>query len=1062
MITRLVDWSLAHRASVIAMTLLLALAGAWSLRGLPLDALPRLGDTQIILETRWSADPALMERQVTAPLVAGLLGIPGVRTVRATSEQDTGFVHVVFDDEVDAERARTRVAETLPTLMPRLPEQAEVLLGPAANALGWVYQYVLEAPPERYSPADMRDIQDTHIRLALSALPGVAEVASLGGAQREIHIEADLQRLQAENVTLAALAAAARGASLEVSGGLVEFGGAEYAVRGRGQARSALDFANAVVSTEQGRVVRVKDVAIVTEGAAPRRGWIDYNGQGDRVMGIVVMQAGADARTVAKAVRKRLDALAASLPPDVRVRAVYDRAELIDRALSTITRLLLEVVVTVAAVVLLFLKHLPSAVVPLLTLPLALLIACLPFRVAGLGADLMSLGGLALAVGVLADAGIVMVEQVHRALAQHPAAETSIARQSVMRDAVVQVATPGFLALLIIAVSFLPVLALEGEEGRLFAPLVMAKSLAVLAGALLGISLDPVLRAGLLPFSPPVPSHTPRPGLMVRLSDSYARLLRRILGQPWPVAVAALALFGLTLPLLQSLEHELLPPLEEGTLLYMPVTPPGLSAVEARRLLQATDRVLAEFPEVVSVLGKAGRANTATDPAPPSMFETLVILKPRNEWREVPRWYSGWAPETLKAALRPLWPDRLSRAALVAEMDAALTIPGLANAWTMPIRGRLEMLDSGQRSALALKISGPDPRQVEALADRAAEVLRDLPGARHVFSERNAAGRFLDVRWRRDALALAGLRMQDAQRALALAVGGEVVSQVLRDGHRHRVRLRLARDARDEPAAIGALSIAGGDASRRWQVQELADLRFVEGPAMIRHENGSPIAYVGVDLGDGDPGAWLAAASARLRDQQIFPAGYEARWSGALAEETEGLTHVSFAALLAGGVMIWLLLLGTRSVGRTGIVLLAVPFSAIGAVWLLWLLGFKLSTAVYVGLLALLGLDAATGIFMLLYLDLAWDDAAARGALGSVEARREAIVVGAARRLRPKLMTVTAMLAGLLPILFSEGTGADLMQRMVAPMIGGIVSSFLLELLLYPPLYQWFRARHPD
>ena len=1059
MIARLVDWSLAHRASVLMIALLLALAGAWSLRDLPLDALPTLGETQVIVQADWQADPQLMEQQVTAPLVTGLMGIPGVRALRASSEQATAFVHVIFDDRVEVETARARVAQTLATLLPRLPQTAEVSLGPSASGLGWVYQYVLEDKTGQHSPADLRDLQDWYLRYALTAVPGVAEVAALGGAVREYQVDADPIRLQQHGISIGELASAVRGASLDVGGQLIEFGGAEYGIRGRGAASSRKDFAEAVVAMRGAAVIRVQDVATVIEGAAARRGWVDLDGKGDRVTGIVVMQAGANARQVAKAVGQRLQSLRAGLPSGVEVVTVYDRAVLINRALETIGRILLEVTLTVALVVLLFLRHLPSALVPVLTLPLALLIAFLPFRAAGLSADIMSLGGLAIAIGVLADAGIVMVEQVQRALGRTAASATREDHRRVMRSAIQEVATPGFLALLVIAVSFLPVLALEGEEGRLFAPLALAKSLAVAAGALLGVTLDPVLRDLLLRFRhAPVDPLRVMHGPMARLGDRYARVVRATLARPVRVLMLTILALLSTIPVWHRLERELMPPLEEGSLLYMPVTQPGLSAVEARRLLAITDSVIAEFPEVARVLGKAGRADTATDPAPPSMLETLIELKPVSQWRHVPRWYSAWVPDVLHPVLRPLWPDRIDREQLVVELDAALRVPGLTNAWTMPIKGRLEMLDSGLRSPLGLKVSGPDAALTERLAVQAAEALQSLPGTRSAFAERNGLGRYLDIRWRRDDLARAGIRLTDAQETLATAIGGEMTGTVVHESRRHGVRVRLARDYRDDPAAIRELLIAGPDGVSLWPLATLADVEFAEAPAMIRNENGMPTSYVTLDLGAVDPVAYLDAAKARLAEQVSVPTGYTLHWAGALAESSSH-ENLFFAGALALGTVVLLLLLGTGSAARTALILLAVPFSAVGAVWLVWLLGFKLSTAVYIGFLALLGVDAATGVFMLLYLDLAWREAAANGALATREMRCEAVVSGAARRLRPKLMTVTAMLAGLIPILFSTGTGADVMQRMAAPMIGGIVTSFLLELLVYPSLYLWYRQR---
>ncbi|HVW84959.1 MAG TPA: CusA/CzcA family heavy metal efflux RND transporter, partial [Bryobacteraceae bacterium] len=825
--------------------------------------------------------------------------------------------------------------------------------------------------------------------------------------------------------------------------------------------------------TAAGVPLRVRDVGQVTIGPDIRRGLADLNGEGEAVSGIVIMRNGENALRVIDRVKTRIHQLEPGFPPGVRLIPIYDRSALIRETVATAGQTILEVAITVALIVLVFLWHFPSAVIPILTMPVAVLLSFIPLRMLGISGNIMSLAGIAIAFSELVDASIVVVEQTHKHLELWQRTGRIRACRSVVLDAIKQVAPPSFFALLVIAIAFLPVLTLQAEEGRMFRPLAYAKSIPMAVAAILAITLDPVLRLTLtrmrrLRFKPgwlcrvanallasevKAEESNPVSRVMMRV---YEPVVRWTLRWKWVVIGVAAALVAITVPAFRALGSEAMPPLEEGALLYMPTTLPGISIEQARQVLQASDRVIRKFPEVDQVLGKAGRAETATDPAPLSMLETVIILKPRSAWRHVNTWYSSWAPAWSKAVFRRITPDTISKEQLVGEMNRALRFPGLTNSWTMPIRGRTDMLATGIRTPVGLKITGSDVKEIQDVGRQVEAMLKTIPGAASVISERAADGYFLDVRWDREKLARFGVSVADAQRLVDHAIGGDNVSTVVLGPERYAVNVRYQRDFRSDLPAIGDIPVPAADGIQL-PLRQLADVRIANGPAMIRNEDGLLTGYVYVDIRGRDEQGFIQEADQLLRNRLKLPAGYAVTWSGqyeAMQRMRERLKLVAPATLF---LIFLLLILNTGSASKALIVLLAAPFSAVGAIWFLYFAGFHMSIGVWVGLIALLGVDAETGVFMLLYLDLAFEKAKQDGRMRSLAELREAIVGGAAKRLRPKFMTFATTCIGLFPIMWATGAGADTMKRIAAPMAGGIFSSFLLELLVYPAIYEIWR-----
>jgi len=1071
MIARIIDFSARNRFIVLTLIAAATVFGWRAMNNVALDAIPDLSDTQVIVYSRWDRSPDIVEDQLTYPIVTAMLGAPKVKAVRGFSDFGYSFVYVIFEDGTDIYWARTRTLEYLSGVLQSLPQGAKTELGPDATGLGWVFQYVLEDSSGKHSLADLRSLQDWYLRYHLKSVPGVAEVAPIGGFGKQYQVNVDPNRLQGYNIPINKVVEAIRGSNNETGGRMIELGGAEYMVRGRGYARSVADIESVVVAaSENGSPIRVKDIGQVALGPDLRRGVTDLDGTGEAVSGIIVMRQGENALEVIGRVKEKIRQIEPGLPEGVKLVPVYDRSQLIHNSIDTLRSTVIEVIVTVSLVVLLFLWHIPSALIPMITIPVAVLISFIPFQLMGITANIMSLGGIAIAIGAMVDASIVVVEQVHKKLEGWEASGRSGDYKEVVIEAVKEVGSPSFFALLVIAVAFLPVLALEAQEGRLFKPLAYTKNLGMIVAAVLAITLDPALRLCFthlrnFEFRPRWLSRAASAVLAGRIQSEdghpVSRVLIRLyepacrwsLRHKWTVIAVAAGLFAVTVPVFFALGSEFMPPLYEEALFYMPSTMPGISIAEASRVLQVTDRLIRQFPEVDRVLGKAGRAETSTDPAPLSMLETVITLKPRSQWRKVPTWYSSWSPEWLKPLFRHFTPDTMSPDQLVDQMNAAVKVPGVSNAWTMPIKARIDMLSTGMRTPVGLKIHGDDLEKIEQIGSQVEAALAPVKGTRSVFAERTAEGYFLDLNWNREALARYGLTIDEAQAAVQNAIGGENITTTVEGRARYPVNVRYMRDFRSDLASVGRVLVPAGGA-RQVPLSDLAEIKPASGPGMIRDEGGLLTGYVYVDVAGRDPGGYVREAREIVRDKVKLPPGFAITWSG----QYEAMERVNQRLLLVFPVTAFLILallyMNTRSVVKTLIVVLAVPFSAIGAVWFLYLLGYNMSVGVWVGIIALLGVDAETGVFMLLYLDLAYEQARKEGRLGTLAELREAIVQGAVKRIRPKFMTVATDFVGLVPILWATGTGSDVMKRIGAPLIGGVFTSFLLELLVYPVIYE--------
>ena len=1070
MIDRIIEFSANNRFLVFLFVAAGVAAGWWAMHTIPLDAIPDLSDTQVIVYSRWDRSPDIVEDQVTYPIVSSMLGAPRVKDVRGFSDFGYSYVYVIFDEGTDIYWARSRTLEYLSKILPRLPQGVQTELGPDATGVGWVFQYALVSD-RGHSLADLRSVQDWFLRYQLQAVPGVAEVAPLGGFVRQYQVNVDPNRLAARGIPISKVLDAVRGGNNDVGGRLVEFSGREYMVRGRGYARSTADLENISLGASPGGVpVLVRDIGSVTLGPDIRRGVSDLNGTGEAVSGIVVMRQGENALAVIDRVKAKLKEIEPGLPRGVRVVTAYDRSELILASIDNLKHTLVEELIVVALVILIFLWHVPSAIIPILTIPIAVVISFLPMRLMGISSNIMSLGGIAIAVGAMVDAAIVVVEQTHKKLESADASWSVADYRHAIVAAVKEVGGPSFYSLLIIAVAFLPVLTLEAQEGRLFKPLAYTKNFAMIVAAVLAITLDPALR--LLFFRKERFRLRPKwlggivNGILVGTIHSeekhpISRVLMRLyepvvnwsLRWKWVVIAGAVALVAVTVPVYQKLGSEFMPPLDEGALLYMPTTLPGISVAEAQRLMQVQDRILVSFPEVERVFGKAGRAETSTDPAPFSMMETVILLKPKSQWRKVSTWYDQW-PGWFRSIGQHVTPDHISTDQLVSELDRALRIPGVSNAWTMPIKNRIDMLTTGVRTPVGIKIYGPNLNEIERLGTQIESVLAKVAGTRSVFAERVGGGYFLDFDLKRDRLARYGLSVDDANMIVMNAIGGENVSTKFEGLERYPINVRYYRDFRSDLDRLRRALVPVMDGKQQIPIAEIADLKMASGPSMLRNENGMLSGYVYVDVAGRDVGSYVAEAKRTVLQNIQLPPGYSLAWSGQY-EAMERVRQRLFIVLPLTLFLIFLLLhLNTKSTSKTILILLAVPFSAVGAIWLLYLLGYNMSIGVWVGLIALMGVDAETGVFMLLYLDLAFEERKRAGLMRNADDLREAIAHGAVKRIRPKFMTVATMLVGLAPIMWSTGTGADVMKRIAAPMLGGILTSFILELVVYPALYE--------
>ncbi len=1074
MINKIIELCAYNKFIVFLLVGMAVFLGIYAMRSITLDAIPDLSDTQVIIYSRWDRSPDIMEDQVTYPIVRAMLGAPRVKDIRGFSDFGYSYVYVIFEDGTDIYWARSRTLEYLSSILPRLPQGVQVELAKDATAVGWVFQYALVDTTGKHDLAELRSIQDWHLRYELQSVPGVAEVAPIGGFVRQYQINLDPNALLAYKIPLDRVVEAIREGNNDVGGRLVEFSGREYMVRGRGYIRSVADTESIVVgtNTESGTPILVKNLGRVVLGPDIRRGIAELDGQGETVGAIVIMRFGENALKVIERVKAKIAEIEPSLPPGVKIVTAYDRADLIERSIENLKGTLIEELIIVSLVILIFLWHFPSAIIPIITIPVAIVISFIPMYGMEITANIMSLGGIAIAIGAMVDAAIVVVEQTHKKLEHWDAEGRPGDFHTVVISAVKEVGGPSFFALLVIAVSFMPVFTLEAQEGRLFKPLAFTKNFAMVIAAVLAITLDPAIRllfthAKKFRFRPRWLSKVANAILVGKIHSEekhpisrplmriYHPVVEFVLRHPWATITSAVLVVTLTVPVFFRLGSEFMPPLDEGVLLDMPITMPGISVTEAGRVLQIRDKILKSFPEVERVFGKIGRAETPTDPAPFSMVETVVVLKPHMEWPKQPRWYSSWAPEWLQGILRRAWPDHKSTQELIygpGGLDEALRLPGMSNIWTMPIKNRIDMLTTGVRSPVGIKIFGPDLKRIEELGVHLEEVLRNVPGTRSVFAERTTGGYFLDFNLKREELARYGLTIGQAEMVIMSAVGGENITTTVEGRERYPVNVRYLRDYRSTVDRLSRTLVPtmGG---AQIPMAQIADIKLLSGPGMIRDENGRLSGYVYVDVSGRDVGGYVGDAKKAVQEKVQLPPGYTLVWSGQYEHMERVYQRLKLVVPITLFVIFLLLYFNTRSVTKTMIILLAVPFSAVGAIWFLYLLGYNTSIAVWVGLIALMGVDAETAVFMLLYLDLAYEERRAKGLMKTKEHLREAIVHGAVKRLRPKFMTVAVMFMGLVPIMWSTGAGADVMKRIAAPMIGGIFTSFLMELIVYPAIY---------
>ena len=1077
MLKRSIEWAVANRLLVALLTAAAAVGGVIAIQRTPLEALPDLSDVQVIVQADYNEQaPRIVEDQVTYPIAAEMLKVPGARTVRGYSFFGVSFVYIIFDDGTDLYWARSRVLEYLSGIKGKLPATVTPTLGPDATGLGWVYQYALEDTTGHLNLAELRSVQDWYLRYALTAVPGVSEVASIGGYEKQYQVDIDPAKLLAFGIPVTRVMAALQNANSDVGAMTMELSEREYMVRGLGYLKSISDIENVVVgATREGTPVRVHELGRVSVGPAIRRGVADLDGRGDAVGGIVVMRFGQNALTTINNVKAKLVSVQKGLPPGVVVRPVYDRSTLIEQAIATLKGKLLEESVIVALVCVLFLFHAQSALVAILTLPVGILMAFIAMRWVGVNADIMSLGGIAIAIGAMIDGAIVMIENMHKHLERAVEAKegppvdgkrgrsfnssvlTTAERWKVVVESSKEVGPALFFSLLIITVAFLPVFSLEGQEGRMFRPLAFTKTFSMAAASLLSVTLVPVAMGLFIRGRIFRERANPLNRALIRI---YRPIIDFVLGHRGPVILAGVVTLVVTWVPWTRIGSEFMPVLEEGTILFMPTTLPGIPVARARELLKQQDSVLKSFPEVEHVWGKSGRANTATDPAGFDMIETTISLKPKDQWR-----------------------PGLTYDGLVAAMDSAVRTPGVTNAWTMPIKGRIDMLATGIRTPVGIKVFGPDLGELERIGKQVEQALQGIPGTRSVFAERAESGYYLDIDIDRAAAARHGVNIADVQAVIATAIGGMTITQTVEGRERYGVRVRYPQELRETPEQLMSVLVpmnhdAGGQAAggggmgssamggsavsasnAQIPLGQLATVKRVAGPMVVRTEGAMPTAWVYVDVTGRDIGSYVAEAQKMVDDMVKLKPGYSIVWSGQYeymqrAKETMKLV---IPATLA--IIFLLLYFNFQSVGETLIVMLSLPFALVGGIWFIWALGYNWSVAVAIGFIALAGVAAETGVVMLIYLDQAWKAQLARTGRPTAGDLYKAVMEGAVERVRPKMMTVTAIMAGLLPILWGNGTGASVMKRIAAPMVGGMISSTVLTLVVIPAVYSLWKER---
>jgi len=1024
MIEKIIELSIKNKFLVILGTVFIILGGLYAMLKIPMDAIPDLSDVQVIILTEYPGQaPQVVEDQVTYPLTTAMLSVPFAKVVRGYSFFGYSFVYIIFEDGTDMYWARSRVLEYLNYVSGRLPEGVNPTLGPDATGVGWVYEYILES--DRHDLAQLRSIQDWFLRFELASVPGVAEVASIGGYVKQYQVIVDPNKLIAFNIPLQKIRMAIQRSNNDVGGRLVEMGETEFMVRGLGYIRGIEDLQNIPLGVSQhGTPILLRNVATIKIGPELRRGLADYNGKGEAVGGIVVMRYGENALEVIQNVKKRLEELKTGLPEGVRIKSVYDRSSLILKAVNNLKKTLIEESVIVALVCIIFLFHFRSALVGIFTLPLAVFISFIIMERQGLNANIMSLGGIAIAVGAMVDAAIVMIENAHKHIERDKGKKP---HWDLILDAAKEVGPALFFSLLIIAISFLPVFTLEAQEGRLFRPLAFTKTYAMMGSALLAITIVPVLMGYMIRGRIRPERKNPVNRFLIWI---YHPIIKLVLKAKILVVLLAVAVLAVSYIPWKLIGSEFMPPLNEGDLLYMPTTLPGISITKAKELLQQTDRIIASFPEVHHVFGKVGRAETATDPAPLSMIETTIMLKPESEWRE---------GMTMKK--------------LVNELDKAIQFPGLTNAWTMPIKTRTDMLSTGIKTPVGIKLMGEDLQVLSDLGEKVEAVLRDVPGTLSVYSERVTGGNFLDFRIKRLEAARYGLTVGDVQDIIMTAVGGMNITQTVEGLERYPVNLRYGSELRDTPEKLRRILIPTPTGAQV-PITQLADIRIVKGPPVIKSENARNNAWVYVDIRDIDVGTYVKKAQKVVGEKIKLPPGYSMVWSGQYEYMVRAQKRLMIVVPLTLIIIFLLLYLNFRNIGESLIVMLSVPFSLTGGLWLMYLLGYNMSVAVGVGFIALAGVAAETGVVMLIYLDLSYNDFKARyGKKFNRKHLYESIEEGAALRVRPKMMTVVAIMAGLMPIMWSQGTGSQVMKRIAAPMVGGMVSATILTLIVVPAIY---------
>ena len=1079
MLKRIIDWAVANKLVVVLFTIAIVFGGVFAIRRTPLEALPDLSDVQVIVQANYNEQaPRIVEDQVTYPIAAEMLKVPGARTVRGYSFFGVSFVYIIFEDGTDLYWARSRVLEYLNGVQGKLPAAVKPTLGPDATGLGWVYQYALEDTSGRLDLAQLRGVQDWYLRYALTAVPGVSEVASVGGFEKQYQVDIDPAKLLAYGIPVTKVMGAIQAANNDVGAMTMELSEREYMVRGLGYLKSIGDIENVVVgATKDGTPIRVAELGHVAVGPAIRRGIADLDGRGDAVGGIVVMRFGQNALTTINNVKARLAEVEKGLPPGVVVRTVYDRSELIEEAIETLKGKLFEESLIVALVCILFLLHARSALVAILTLPIGIMMAFIAMRWIGVGADIMSLGGIAIAIGAMIDAAIVMIENMHKHLERAVLAKmgtggnearsfnssslTAGERWRVVAESAKEVGPALFVSLLIITVSFLPVFTLEGQEGRLFKPLAFTKTFSMAAASLLSLTLVPVTMGLFVRGKIYRERANPINRFLIRV---YHPVIKVVLAHRGPVIMAGIVMLVLTWVPWTRIGSEFMPPLEEGTVLFMPTTLPGISVARAREVVRQQDAILKSFPEVEHVWGKAGRAETATDPAGLDMTETTISLKPKSQWR-----------------------PGLTYDGLVAQMDSATKMPGVTNAWTMPIKGRIDMLATGIRTPVGIKIFGPDLAVLERMGKQIEQGVRMIPGTRSAFAERAVSGYYLDIDINREAAARHGVNVADVQAVIATAIGGMMITQTVEGRERYGVRVRYPQELRDTPERLASVLVpvnhdvgasapkapsssamgSGASAMSAGNAQiplgQLATIKQVAGPMVVRTEGAMPTAWVYVDVAGRDIGGYVKDAQKMVSGMITLPPGYSIVWSGQYEYMQRAKERMKLVIPATLALILLLLYFNFKSVGETLIVMLSLPFALVGGIWFVWALGYNWSVAVAIGFIALAGVAAETGVVMLIYLDHAWKAQlilrAAEGRQPTMRDLYDAVVEGAVERVRPKMMTVTAIMAGLLPILWGNGTGASVMKRIAAPMVGGMISSTVLTLVVIPAVYSLWKER---